>query len=39
MEVINNQSVEMEKETGVQPSLNEQEIHDYLYRVLKEVKR
>jgi hypothetical protein len=39
MEVINNQSVEMEKETGVQPSLNEQEIHDYLYRVIKEVKR
>jgi hypothetical protein len=39
MQVIRTQSVEMEKETGVQPSLNDQEIHDYLNRVIKEVKK
>jgi hypothetical protein len=39
MEVIRTQSVEMEKETGVQPSLNDQEIQDYLKQVIREVKR
>jgi hypothetical protein len=39
MEVIKNQSTEMENETGVQPSVNEQEIHDYLNQVIKEVRR
>ena len=39
IEVFKKQSVEMEEETGVQPSLNEQEIHDYLNQVIKEVKR
>ena len=39
MQVIRTQSVEMEKETGVQPSLNDQEIQDYLKQVIKEVKR
>jgi hypothetical protein len=28
----------MEKETGVQPSLNDQEIQDYLKQVIREVK-
>ena len=28
----------MAVETGVQPSLNEQEVHDYLNQVIKEVK-
>ncbi|HEX5977454.1 MAG TPA: hypothetical protein VFY68_09265 [Nitrososphaeraceae archaeon] len=39
MQVIRTQSVEMEKETGVQPSLNDQEIQDYLKQVIREVKR
>jgi folylpolyglutamate synthase/dihydropteroate synthase len=39
MQVITTQSVEMEKETGVQPSLNDQEIQDYLKQVIREVKR
>ena len=39
MQVIRTQSVEMEKETGVQPSLNDQEIQDYLKQVISEVKR
>ena len=39
MEVIKKQSVEMENETGVQPSLNDQEIHKYLKQVIREVKR
>jgi hypothetical protein len=39
MEVIKKQSVEMENETGVQPSLNDQEIHNYLKQVIREVKR
>jgi hypothetical protein len=39
MQVIRTQSVEMEKETGVQPSLNDQEIQDYLKQVIKEVKK
>jgi hypothetical protein len=39
MEVIKNQSVKMENETGVQPSINDQEIHDYLKQVIREVKR
>jgi hypothetical protein len=39
MEVFKKQSVDMEEETGVEPSLNEQEIHDYLSQVIKEVKR
>ena len=39
MQVIRTQSVDMEKETGVQPSLNDQEIQDYLKQVIKEVKR
>jgi hypothetical protein len=39
MEVIKKQSVEMENETGVQPSINDQEIHDYLKQVIREVKR
>jgi len=39
MEVIKKQSVEMEDETGVEPSLNNQEIQDYLKQVIKEVKR
>lgn len=38
-EVINIQSVEMEDETGVQPSLNEQEAHDYLKEVIREIKK
>jgi hypothetical protein len=39
MQVIRTQSTEMENETGVQPSLNDQEIKDYLRQVIKEVKR
>jgi hypothetical protein len=39
MQVIRTQSVEMEKETGVQPSLNDQEIQDYLKQVIREVKK
>ena len=39
MEVIRTQSVQMEDETGVQPSLNDQEIQDYLKQVIREVKR
>src|ERR671911_1046833 len=39
MQIIRTQSVEMETETGVQPSLNDQEIQDYLKQVIKEVKR
>jgi hypothetical protein len=39
MQVIRTQSVEMEKEAGVQPSLNDQEIQDYLKQVIREVKR
>ena len=39
MEIIQKQSFEMEKETGVQPSLNDQEIHDYLSQVIGEVKK
>jgi hypothetical protein len=30
MKVIRTRSVEMEDETGVQPSLNDEEFHDYL---------
>jgi hypothetical protein len=29
----------MENETGVEPSLNDQEIHDYLKEVIREIKR
>jgi hypothetical protein len=39
MQIIRTQSVEMEKETGVQPSLNDQEIQDYLKQVIREAKR
>ena len=39
MQVIRTQFVEMEKETGAQPSLNDQEIQEYLKQVIKEVKR
>jgi hypothetical protein len=39
MEVIRTRSVEMEDETGVEPSLNDQEIEDYLKQVIKEIKR
>lgn len=39
MQVIRTQSAEMENETGVQPTLNDQEIFDYLKQVIKEVKR
>ena len=39
MQIIRTQSVEMEKETGVQPYLNDQEIKDYLKQVIREVKR
>ena len=39
MEVIRTRSVEMEDETGVEPSLNDQEIYDYLKQVIREVKR
>jgi hypothetical protein len=39
MQIIRSQSVEMEKETGVKPSLNDQEIQDYLKQVIREVKR
>jgi hypothetical protein len=39
MEVIKKQSVEMERETGVKPSLNDEEIYDYLKQVIREVKR
>ena len=39
MQVIKTQSVEMEKETGVQPSLDDHEIQDYLKEVIREVKR
>ena len=39
IEVIKKQSVEMEEETGVEPSLDEQEIHDYLNQVIKEVRK
>jgi hypothetical protein len=39
MEIVKIQSVEMERETGVQPSLNDQQVHDYLKEVIREVKR
>jgi hypothetical protein len=39
MEVIKIQSFEMENETGVQPSLNDPEIQDYLKQVIREIKR
>ena len=39
MEIVKIQSVEMERETGVQPSLNDEEVHDYLKQVTREVKR
>jgi hypothetical protein len=39
MEIVKIQSVEMERETGVQPSLNDQQVHDYLKQVIREVKR
>jgi hypothetical protein len=39
MKVVRTQSVEMEDLTGVQPSLNDQEIQDYLKEVIREVKR
>lgn len=39
MEIVKIQSVEMENETGVQPSINDQEIHNYLKQVIREVKR
>jgi hypothetical protein len=39
MEVIEIQYDEMENETGVEPSLNDQEIHDYLNEVIREIKR
>ncbi len=39
MQIIRTQSVEMEKETGVQPSLDDQEIQDYLKQVIKEVRK
>jgi hypothetical protein len=38
MEVIKKQSVEMENDTGVQPSLNDQEVKDYLKEVIREIK-
>jgi hypothetical protein len=34
MEVVRTQSVEMEDTTRVQPSLNDQEIQDYLKEVI-----
>jgi hypothetical protein len=37
--VIRTQSVEMEKEMGVQPSLDDQEIQDYLKQVINEVRK
>jgi hypothetical protein len=37
MQIIRTQSFEMEKETGVQPSLNDQ--NSYLKQVIREVKR
>jgi hypothetical protein len=39
LQIIRTQSFEMEKETEVQPSLNDQEIQDYLRQVIREVKR
>jgi hypothetical protein len=39
IEVFKKQSVEMEDETGVQPSLNDQEAHDYLIKVIREIKK
>jgi hypothetical protein len=39
MEVVKKQFVEMEDETGVEPSLDDQEIQEYLKRVIIEVKR
>ena len=38
-EVVNIQSVEMEDETGVQPSLNAQEAQNYLKEVIREIKK
>jgi hypothetical protein len=38
MEVIEIQYDEMENETGVEPSLNDQEIHDYLKEVIRRLK-
>jgi hypothetical protein len=38
MEVIKKQSVEMENDTGVQLSLNDQEVKDYLKEVIREIK-
>ena len=39
MEVIKQRSVQMEKDTGVEPSLGDQEAMDYLKQVIDEIKR
>jgi hypothetical protein len=39
MEIVNEQSFKMQNETGVQPSLNEEDIKEYLNKVLIETKR
>jgi hypothetical protein len=39
MEVIKQRSVQMEKDTGVEPSLGDQEAMDYLKKVIDEIKR
>ena len=39
MKIVNEQSLKMKNETGVQSSLNEEDIKEYLVNVLRETKR
>ena len=39
MKIVNEQSFKMKEETGVQSSLNEEDIKEYLGKVLSETKR
>ena len=39
MKIVNEQSFKMKEETGVQSSLNEEDIKEYLEKVLSETKR
>jgi len=37
--VMKNQEDNMAEESGVQPSMSEQDVKNYLYEVLREIKR
>jgi hypothetical protein len=39
MKIVNEQSFKMKEETGVQSSLNEEDIKEYLDKVISETKR